>query len=120
MYWHSPSEHVIDGLELHMLHQSQTDKSIAGHPARLYRIKRWRRRDRTVHRVRHFVSRPMLPIINTVESLLFRLFPASSEDMGAGERTCKITCAGEQSGESASDEGSHSDKVMALEVNMVL
>jgi hypothetical protein len=62
----------------------------------------------------------MLPIINTVESLLFRLFPASSEDMGAGERTCKITCAGEQSGESASDEGSHSDKVMALEVNMVL
>jgi hypothetical protein len=35
MYWHSSSEHVIDGLELHMLHQSQTDKSIAGHPAAL-------------------------------------------------------------------------------------
>jgi carbonic anhydrase len=53
MHWHAPSEHAINGrrydLELHMLHQSETNGSAV--VAQLYRINR-RRRDRSIHRVR--------------------------------------------------------------------
>jgi len=57
MHWHAPSEHAINGrryaLELHMLHQSETNRYAV--VSQLYRISR-RRRDRTIHRVSEDLS----------------------------------------------------------------
>ncbi|XP_066375101.1 alpha carbonic anhydrase 7-like [Miscanthus floridulus] len=58
MHWHAPSEHAINGrryaLELHMLHQSETNRYAV--VSQLYRISR-RRRDRTIHRLERYIRR---------------------------------------------------------------